>query len=169
MCPKSVSKFFLFTIYYCWKLIKCDQMQSNEAKCKALLLMYAVRWPDHIFSASLVLDTDIVASEIEKKSWKYLRQRSLYQREWPQNFSALAQKKSLKSLYFDGTRNKIVSQVHCPRAGLGWVEAFFTGPDPGPQGRATLSLALGPWYLVASWFFFSNPVILIFWLTFMYC
>ena len=32
--------------------------------------------------------------------------------------------------------------VHCPRAGPGRVEAFFAGPDPGPQGRATYSLAL---------------------------
>ena len=36
------------------------------------------------------------------------------------------------------------SWVHCPRAGPGWVEAIFAGPDPGPQGRATLSLALAP-------------------------
>ena len=28
------------------------------------------------------------------------------------------------------------------RAGPGRVEAFFAGPDPGPQGRATSSLAL---------------------------
>jgi hypothetical protein len=65
----------------------------------------------YLFSASLVLDTDIAASKIEKKFWKYLRQKSLYQREWPQIFSALAQKMSLKSVYFDGTRNKIVFQA----------------------------------------------------------
>ena len=35
-------------------------------------------------------------------------------------------------------------KLHCPRAGPGRVEAFFAGPDPGPQGRATSSLALAP-------------------------
>ena len=37
--------------------------------------------------------------------------------------------------------------LHCPRAGPGRVEAFFAGPDPGPQGRATSSLALAPGWL----------------------
>ena len=32
--------------------------------------------------------------------------------------------------------------IHCPRVGPGRVEAIFSGPDPGPQGWATLSLAL---------------------------
>ena len=32
--------------------------------------------------------------------------------------------------------------IHCPRAGSGRAKAIFAGPDPGPQGRATLSLAL---------------------------
>ena len=36
------------------------------------------------------------------------------------------------------------AEVHCPRAGPGRVEAFFAGPDPGPQGRANSSLALAP-------------------------
>ena len=31
-------------------------------------------------------------------------------------------------------------RLHCPRAGPGRVEAIFAGPDPDPQGRATLSL-----------------------------
>ena len=35
--------------------------------------------------------------------------------------------------------------IHCPRVGPGRVEAIFSGPDPGPQGRATLSLALALW------------------------
>ena len=34
--------------------------------------------------------------------------------------------------------------IHCPRARPGRVEAIFAGPDPDPQGRATLSLALAP-------------------------
>jgi hypothetical protein len=38
----------------------------------------------------------------------------------------------------------MVLMVHCPRAGPGRVEAIFSGPDPGPQGRATRSLALAP-------------------------
>ena len=36
------------------------------------------------------------------------------------------------------------TSIHCPRAGLGRVKAIFSGSDPGPQGRATLSLALAP-------------------------
>ena len=32
--------------------------------------------------------------------------------------------------------------LHCPRAGSGRADAIFAGPDPGPQGRATFSLAL---------------------------
>ena len=35
-----------------------------------------------------------------------------------------------------------MTEIHCPRAGLGQVEAIFADPDPGPQSRATLSLAL---------------------------
>ena len=83
-----------------------------------------------------------------------------------------------------------MNSLHCPRAGPGWVEAIFAGPDPDPQGGATLSLALAPGRLDPSpvgsgqgrvradpdplifsseqIFFFSNAVILIFWLTFMY-
>jgi hypothetical protein len=38
----------------------------------------------------------------------------------------------------------ILSELHCPRAGPGRVKAIFSGPDPGPQGRATHSLALAP-------------------------
>ena len=38
--------------------------------------------------------------------------------------------------------NQAFSGLHCPRAGPGRVEAIFAGPDPDPQGRATLSLAL---------------------------
>ena len=34
------------------------------------------------------------------------------------------------------------ADLHCPRAGPGRARAIFAGPDPGPQGRATLSLAL---------------------------
>ena len=48
--------------------------------------------------------------------------------------------------------------LHCPRAGPGRVEAIFAGPDPGPL---IFSSELN--------FFFSNAVILVFLLTFMYC
>ena len=41
------------------------------------------------------------------------------------------------------TTSEVIS-LHCPRAGPGRVEAIFAGPDPGPQGWATLSLALAP-------------------------
>ena len=39
---------------------------------------------------------------------------------------------------------QLLQPIHCPRAGLGQVKAIFAGPDPGPQGRATHSLALAP-------------------------
>ena len=41
-------------------------------------------------------------------------------------------------------RDNDIVRLHCPRAGPGRVEAFFAGPDPGPQGQATSSLALAP-------------------------
>ena len=31
------------------------------------------------------------------------------------------------------------AHVHCPRAGPGRVGAIFAGPDPGPQGWATVN------------------------------
>ena len=46
--------------------------------------------------------------------------------------------------YCQVPRSQLVKLLHCPRVGPGRVEAIFAGPDPDPQGRATLSLALAP-------------------------
>ena len=84
--------------------IQCQIMADNSCRRH-------VTCP-YLFSASLrlVLDTDIAASKIEKKIWKYLRQWNLYQREWSQNFGTLAQENEPEKSIFWWNQHKIVSQ-----------------------------------------------------------
>ena len=52
--------------------------------------------------------------------------------------------------------SRLSLRLHCPRARPGRVEAIFAGPDPDPL------------IFISEQIVFSNAVVLIFWLTFMY-
>ena len=78
----------------------------------------------------------------ERATLRFVNNRFYLHKVLRINYTSYDMRREQDSLNPRTHANVMMLSLHCPRVGLGQAKAIFAGPDPGPQGWATLSLAL---------------------------
>ena len=131
-------------------------------------LWLCIMWPSSFFSASLVLDTGIAASKIERKIWKYFRKWKIYQSVVPK-FQCYSAENEPENQYFDRSYQKIVSQgsnrapLHAKKKSTisQWKDQYLRGFDKFIC-HSKFSASLFFWFTNLLYFYASYYMYIIF-------